>query len=567
MSLHVARTLVWLQWRMLVNRLTKATHRDELEQVSRWGEVALRVVMAALLLPAAALLALAAVAGGWLAGSGASNAPTVALAAGFAVALPLVWMLLRPLSMLGAGGVERGVLLRLLPIPPRLLRNAEVVRAMADPVFVVFAPALLLLPAGAAAAGRPLLALATLAAGIAFLALTALLGSVVTLAVQLLLRGRRRAELVTLVFLAVISTLGILPQIFLPHDVRHPARRPVASPAPAESPAPSAEDVVGLLRALPPAAYAAVVLDAAGGRWGRTGLDLATLTGGAAALYLLAIPLWSRLVSVPEGGAGRREKTGREWRLRLPLVDPPTAAVAAAELRALLRTVRGKMALFYPALMTTMLAVLFARGGGDMPNQLIGPMTLGAIAVLGTVAGSGVFSCNLFAVQGSGLVLELLLPLRDRRLAAGKLLAVAGMVAAGLVLALVPPAVLSPGTSPATWLAMWLAGLAAYAGAAPVAVALSALFVKPVELSRIGRAGQPNPLASLLYLLAVAIAAAPAVALIVAAERWLGSPWAAPPLVAVYAAVAIALARALLPLAERLVIARRENLALVVAGH
>jgi hypothetical protein len=551
---------------MLVNRLTKATHRDELEQVSRWGEAALRVVMAALLLPAAALLALAAAAGGWLAGSDASHAHAVALAAGFAVALPPVWMLLRPLSMLGAGGVERGVLLRLLPIPPRLLRNAEVVRAMADPVFVVFAPALLLLPVGVAAAGRPSLALAALAAGVAFLAATALLGNLVTLAAQLLLRGRRRAELVTLVFLVVLSTLGILPQLLLPHD-RGERERSAAPAASAPAPQPAEREIPAMLRPLPPAAYAAVILDGSAGRWGRAALDVALLAAWAAALYLLTIPIHARLLTVPEGGAGRRAGAERVWRLRLPFVAPATAAVAAAELRAILRTVRGKMALFYPALMTIMLAVVFSRPANAIEGLPVGPLMLGAFAVLGAVAGVGVFACNQFALQGPGLILELLLPLRERRLAAGKTIAIGGLAAAGLLLALLPPAVLAPAASPAIWPAMWLAGLAAYAGASPVAVALSALFVKPVELSRIGRAGQPNPIASLLYLLAVAVAAAPAAALIVVADRWLASPWAAPPLVAAYAAAAIALARALLPLAERLVVARRENLALVVAGR
>lgn len=566
MTLPIVRALVWLQWRMLVNRLTRSSHRDDLERMSRWGEVALRVVMAALMLPLLALATVAAVAGGWLAARDTGQAVAVALAVGFATLVPLVWMLMRPLAMLGVGGVERGVLLRLQPIPAGLLRNAEVVRAMADPVFVLFTPPLLLLPAGALAAGRPLLAVATLLAGASFLALTALLGNLVTLAAQLLLRGRRRAELVTLVFLVVLSMVSILPQVLLPHG-RHGDRPAAAPEAPAPAPARQAEDVVGMLRALPPATYAAVVLDGANGRWGRTALDLALLAAWAAALYLVTIPVYDRLVSVPEGGARRRERAGREHRLHLPFVAPATAAVAAAELRALLRTVRGKMVLFYPALMTIMLAVVFARRSGELEGLHVGPMMLGAFAVFGSVAGIGVFACNQFAIQGAGLILELLLPLGDRRIASGKVIAIGAMVAAGLALALLPPAVLSPATSPAIWLALWLAGIGAFAAASPVAVVLSALFAKPVELSRIGRAGQPNGLASLLYLITVAAAAAPAAGAIVVAQRVLASPWAAPPLAAAYAVLAVVVARLVMPFAERVVTARRENLALVVAGR
>jgi len=564
-SLRLARALVWLEWRTTVNRLTKATHRDDLEQVSRWGEAVLRVVVVALMLPTMALAAVAAIAGGWLAARDAAHAAVVAIVAGAAASLPVLWMLFSPVSMLGARGVERGVLLRLLPIPQRLLRNAEVVRALADPVFALFAPALLVLPAGAAAAGRPLLALALLAAALTFLAATALLGNLMLLGAQLVLRGRRRAELVTLVFLVVLSTVGVAPQLVVNGD-RRGGRATVARAERAAAPARAAE-VVGMLRVLPPGAYAATILDGAARRWGRVALDLGLLAAWAAALYLLAIPVHARLLGVPERGPAGRAGAVRAGPLRLPLVAPETAAVAAAELRGILRTVRGKLALFYPALMTVMLAVVFSRRENQIEGLTVGPLLLGGVALLGAVAGVGTFACNQFAIQGPGLILELLLPLAGRRLAAGKALAIGALVAGGLFLALLPPMVLAPGANPATWPALWLAGLAAYAAASPAAVALSALFAKPVELSRLGNAGQPNAVASLLYLLAVAVAAAPAVALIALAGPLLGSPWAAPPLVAAYGALAVAAARALLPFAERLLAARRENLALVVAGR
>jgi hypothetical protein len=100
----------------------------------------------------------------------------------------------------------------------------------------------------------------------------------------------------------------------------------------------------------------------------------------------------------------------------------------------------------------------------------------------------------------------------------------------------------------------------------PVAVAVSALFPKVTDLSRIGRAGQPNVASSLIYMSSVALAGSPAAAAIAIAVRLLELPWLAPVFVLVYAGAAVAAARALLPVAERLVVARLENLALVVTS-
>lgn len=565
MTGRIVRALVWLQWRMVINRLTGSSHRDGLEQASRWSEVVLRVIVTAVAIPVVLGLAIAALVGGWFSARSGEDAAVVALVTGFSLALPLVWMLLRPLAMVGSGGMERGILLQLLPIPSSLLRNAEVVRAMADPVLLLFTPALLLLPVGTAAAGRPLLALAVLLAGVAFLVLTALLGNLLTLGSQLLLRGRRRAELATLLFLVMLSAMGVLPQLFVHPGDHHGDAAGTATATEAPS-TPPTDRIVAFLRPLPPAAYAATILDGATDHWGLAALDVALLLAGAALLYLVTIPIYRRLMTEPEGGRGRQVAAAvREQYLRLPFVSPQTTAVAAAEVRALLRTVRGKMAVLYPVLMTGMMAAIFTRRAGNALPFQMGPMALGAFGVFGTVAGTSVLACNQFAIQGCGLMLELLLPLRERSLAAGKAVAIGALVAAGLFLALLPPALLFRDTSPALWLAMWLGGLAAYAAATPVAIVLSAVFVKPVELSRIG--DRPNGFASLLYLISVAAGAVPAAALIFVALRVLEAPWTAPPLVLTYAVLAVLLARTVLPLAERVVSARRENLALVVVGR
>ena len=568
MNAAIARALVWLQWRMVINRLTRSAHRDDLERASRWGEVVLRTILAALAIPVALGAAAAAVFGGWHAARVADGALVVAIAAGATLVIPLVWMLLRPVTMLSTGGVERAVLLRLLPISPTLLRNAEAVRTMADPVVLVLVPAILLLPVGALAGGKLLLALATLLGGIGFVALVALLGNLVTLAAQLLLRGRRRAEIVTLAFLVVISTAGLLPQLFAPaHQISTPAE-PTGRHRAVAGPEDSAAAMPVLARALPPVAYGSVILDGAAGRWPAAAGDVAAITAWVIALYLLAVPIYDRLTTTPEAGARQRAAGGGRVRLvRLPFVSPATTAVAVVEGRALLRTVRGKMALVYPGLMTAVFAAMLTRHDAGPSGLHLGPFALGAVAVFASVANSGAFACNQFGLHGGGFILELLLPLPERTLAAGKTIATGAIVATALSLALVAPAVLFPAVSPAVWIAFLLAGLSAHVAATPVAIVLSALFPKPAELSRIGRAGQPNALSSLLYLLAAAVASAPAAGAILVGLRVAHSPWLATALVLGYAAIAVAWAHVGSGLAARIVVARRENLALVAIGR
>jgi len=68
-------------------------------------------------------------------------------------------------------------------------------------------------------------------------------------------------------------------------------------------------------------------------------------------------------------------------------------------------------------------------------------------------------------------------------------------------------------------------------------------------------------------LLASMIAVIPPVAWTMLAARVLGNGWLAPVLVTGWAGVCAAGGLALLPMAERLVTSRRENLALIAAGR
>ena len=114
---------------------------------------------------------------------------------------------------------------------------------------------------------------------------------------------------------------------------------------------------------------------------------------------------------------------------------------------------------------------------------------------------------------------------------------------------------------------MVLAGASAFLLFAPVAALLSAIFPKPVNLSSIGSAGNPNQFAAFIGMFLSLGAFAPPVALGLLALLLFRSPLLAAIVVALWAGVAAALALPLVRLVSRVFADRRENLALVAQGR
>ncbi len=204
----------------MVNGLRGGRRRDAIERFSRIGEVALPAAMVLLMTPVVGGMAGVGAVAGWHIATNADHARLATAVASMLLLAPMAWLLMRPLLLAGQGGVERGELLRLLPVPTSFLRHLELLKVATDPILLIFAPALLCLPLGAFAAGRPFLGLAALGAALSFIAVLLGLGALVALATQLLLRNRRRGELAMLLFFLLLSVVGILPQLFDDTDRR-----------------------------------------------------------------------------------------------------------------------------------------------------------------------------------------------------------------------------------------------------------------------------------------------------------------------------------------------------------
>ncbi len=560
MTLRLVEAFVWLQWRLLVNGLRGGRRRDTLERVSRWTDTVIPAAGAVMMIPALLLATAGGAFAGWSLAGDTRDAAGIALVLAIVLLLPLVWLLLHPLLSAGISGVERGELLRLLPIPASFLRHLELIRAALDPILLLSAAAALALPLGALVAGRPLVALVAIVAGAVLVACLACLAAALALGTQVLLRNRRRGEAATLVVFLVLSSMGVIPQFF-DHNHRAPGS------APATRATPEGEGEIPLaLRVLPSGLYAAGLRDGATGHGRGAALNLGALAALAALAYAATATLHRRLLDTPETSGARAARGPVRVRMaRWPGFSPTASAAATAQVRMLLRTVRGKMLVISPVFVSVLLALAFTR---DVPAKFMAqPLAIAALAVFIGLANHSSVACNQFAADGSALVLEFLQPIAERDLLVGKLAGSAVLFAGSLAVALAALGAIVPGASPALLLAALAGGLASHFALAPVNALLAAFFPKAVDLGKLGKAGKPHSTASLVGLPAQMVAMLPAAACILVPWLVLENPALAPLLTAAWAVAAWFLAVAALSLVARAVRARRENLALVASGR
>ena len=568
--------MAWLQWRLLVNGLNGKRRRGSLERFSRWSDAAGAAVAAALLIPGVFVMTAAGGFAGWTLARrpGSVEGVVSVLAVGFLA--PILWFVMRPLAYAGQGGVERGELLRLLPVPASFLHRVELFRAALDPVFLLFAAAALALPLGTLIGGRPAVALVAAAAGAALFAFFACLSALLALGMQLLLRDRRRGELVTLLLFLALSAAGVAPQFFA-RDHRAAERPRAVATAPghtprARRPAPPGAalepEAPAAFKFLPSGLYATAVGAAAAGRGGEVGRNLGALVVLAALGYAVTATLHRRLLETPETSAVSASRGPLRVRTaRVAGLSSAVSATAAVQLRAVLRTVRGKMLLISPLFTTTLFAVAFTRGGGSPPAFLAQPLAIAALAVFVALANLASITCNQLAADDSALVLEFLQPLGERDLLLGKLAASTAVFATSAAIALLPLAFIFPGVSAALLLAVLFGGLAAHFVLAPVNALLSTAFPKKVDLGKLGSAGKPHSTAAVASLAAQAVALLPIGGCILVAWRVLDNVALAPVFTGVLAVAAGIAAVAAMPLVARSVAARRENLVLVASGR
>lgn len=543
--LRILRAFAWLRWRILVNSLERSTSRDLVERFSLGLEQLAPLVLLFLMVPSALALAGVSATAGWTLAHGAPEHPAwiaVRLLLHGAVALALIGPLLFP-----AGAQLPGARLRLLPIPQSTAYLARMFAALADPWILLPLAVLLALPAGLAAGAAP--AGVAVAAGAGALLFGVLLGlhALVSGVLQLVLRDRRRSEIVAV---AGMLLLAALPLAATFGGARTPATQIATAAA------------YGL-----PSSWYASAVGAAAARTPGSLPPLAALGAALVAVHAAAFVLFLESWRSPAESSGRAAAGPRRgYQLRVPGLSAAASAVALAQIRLALRTPRGRSMLLSPLVIFGVVALMLAR----MPSgvELAGLRFSGglSLAVLGSaIALLGVlpFAVNQFAVDRAGLTLLLLAPIRTRALLAGKTAGNGVVAALPALVCLAAAAVLYPSGSPALWLCVPLGFTATYLLVAPAAAALSAIFPKAVDLGSGGSGSNPHGAASLAGLAITAAAGTPPVLLALFASRGLGRAEVALALLTAWCAVCLIACIALLRVAERVYEARRENLALM----
>lgn len=575
-------TFLWLRWRLLAGALA-AQRRSGWRLLSRWLGAAGTLFLWVSTLGAALGLSVMAVLGaGALADGGTGRALTligVRVLYGLVIVGFAVFPALRGLRT-GTGGRVR---LQLLPVSARALHGLEVAGGLADPWLILVAPVPFVLGLGLAiqtgAAGW-----AALAAGAALFACLVALSAVASFGIELLLRNRRRAEMLALILSLALMAVSMIPALLdgsdeerIPHAEL--GRTEEAEPIEAAGPAGFGEDEALRDLSIPPAwslavpseGYARALALAADGRTGAA-FGAAALLGAEALLLLgLSFPLWRRLTTGAAESGGRRGAAAEVSVPSIPGVAPPVAAVAWAQVRTTLRTLPGRMALITPLVTVVFLSVLVGSGGG--PRIGLGPGGLEVPGALLALAGCGMglmalqpITINQLAVDGSGLLLLFQAPLAERELAVGKALGLAVLSVMTMLPATVVVTVLRPGLLP-LWPAVLLVGASAACLMAPVNLALSSAFPKAVDPGRFGKESQPHQLASFLALLATALAFAPGVLLGAGLLAWVRSA----PIVTVaeglWLTVAVAACRVGLRVVASLLTGRRESVYLALSDR
>ena len=569
-TLRGLRAIVWLRWRLLKNSVSSGRKRDAIEQISRAMAFIVPVAIAALSIGTFVAVGVIGFLGGRAIGSGLLDPPVGLFV--LRLILAVIFLLVIALAMTSPtqGATAHYTRLLLLPIHRRVLHLVEVVAALADPWIAIIACGLTMFAVGILGGGRPDAALTALAGAIALVAVLVCAASVASFLVAWLMRSRRRGELFTLLFVMAFSLASFLPAM-LSRSLGGEAREDATGGRSRSFNVREFDASLPTWTAmLPSELHAGVIRDGLARRPARAAGRGALLAIQALALFLVSSRVHRPMLSSLEGDSGRRRSSEiKATAPKLPWLTPAASAVAWAQFRGALRSVRGRLTILLPGPMLGILTIAF-RG---IPTERLavtaseqGYLMLGAALIL-TLYSIHAVSMNFFGSDRAGLTLQLLSPIRDRDLAWGKIAGFAMIVAMGAVVCLaVSLSVARSGPAP-YWVATLLGGAATFMLLSPVALWLSALFPVVSDLSKTGSGGNPHPLPMIAGTVCTALFALPAVLIVLAAEFWLGNSVVAIPLMAAWLAVTIGIAVPLINLSARTIGYRRENLAMVAQGR
>jgi hypothetical protein len=576
-SLRVVRAFVWMRWRVFRHAFDGAKSHDALEQASRVLGSLLPVMLAVLLLPSAIGLAVVGFLAGRYLATAEGHTVGMALVAGrFGLFLVAVMVVLAPLVRSARGSAAASTRLLLLPVRRATLHLSEVVAGLTDPWLGLLVPFIVLFTAGLLVAGRPLTALIALIAGLLLLAVFALIASSCGFLIALLYRNRRRAEWVTMVAMTLLSMSGLL-FVAIPDEQWESGEKQVGQAFEGDerrSVDPSTRldrSLPSWTRALPSELYAHAAGDAIGGRYGSAALSLGGLALWGVVLHGVSRRAYTRLLETPESSSKRVRRGSSAAAPRRPLGGSVTAGIALAQIRSVLRTVRGKMAVYLNFLMLGLMYLIFARrfgwDGADLPGGLGAGMLMALAGFLFSMLSLQPVLFNQFAVDQAGLTLQFLAPVSPGQLARGKILAAATLTAVATGLCIVISLFVAPGGHPLLWLSLAPLMLSSFALSGPVATLTSVLLPKTADLTRMGRPGNPHSLAGFVGVAVVGLTTLPGAGLAAAGALILDSPAAALLLTTVWLLLTVPVSIWLERLAARALVRRWETLLLVANGR
>ena len=557
--LRMLRAFAWLRWRMLINALDRSGSRDALQRFSLVIENLGPILAGILLIPSGIMLLGIGIFAGYETGAGGGRMPLEAVRYILA-AVPLL-AIIGPL-FLPAADRTNPVRLLLLPIPRPTLYVAQSSATFGDPWTILMVPLAIGIPVGLAAAGALIPALVVLAAVFVFILVVVGLAALATSVLHLVVRDRRRGELLALIFIIFVPLVAMLPSLMVGSKPRGPRNVPRESMAPAWV----MDAGRRVLMAYPSEMVIRATRASVAGDTGRAAAAVAGLGVAALVLHTTGYLAFRKILESPATTGARRSAPMRDaWAMTLPGLTSGASAVATAQLRLAMRTPRGRSILLSPIALLGIFGVMVYRSGTmDFGSiHLDGGLSLATFASFVGVISILPIAMNQFAVDKAGLTMALLSPLRDDELLLGKAVGNAMIVTPPVLFSLVMVLLFFPAGPPLYWVTLILALVSIYLVGAPVAAIVSAVFPREVDMNSIGRGSNAHGAAGLIGLVTFVGAGVPPLLLALLATKGLAQPVLAPVFVLGWCLIAYVVWRLLFKVALRVFAARRENLALI----
>ena len=568
--IRLFRAFLWLRWRLFVNTLKGSS--DTVARLARWGQAIVAVVVPLLFVPAALGLGVLAVFAGKHLGTPGTDSSFTVIPARIALGVVTLIVIIAPLVRSIHGSTTGRSRFLLLPIPRSALHLCETASSLSDPwLFLMLAP-LLLLPVGWFVWGSAATSFVVLAAGLILLMTLTTASALAAFLAHLLLRDRRRAELMAMVAILVIMALSFIPIVMESNwDLQDKQTRKETQQRVREKRLSILKAVSPVTWVIPSELYGKTLERAHDGRAMASLVPLGALALMGTVLFLTSSRVYRRLLDSPEINSPRRGRGGAlEFRTRrLPGLGHAASAVAWVTARMAMRTVKGKAAVVTTPLAVGILSLTLSRQweGIDFAGMHVGASTAGLlIALVLPLLSFQPILLNTYAVDRAGLTLQFLIPASEQDLVCGKIAGGALLTALATIPSLILVALVTREGPLALWLAVILGSIATYLVLGPVFAMLSALFPKAADLSSLGTKGNCNQLAGLVATLLIPAMLSPVAILVLAGQFLWGNLYAGVGLVAGWVVVAALLSLPLTHMAAALLAKRRENVSLVAQG-